>query len=88
MTRFTTLAAAALLSLAALPALAQGEGTFQPTAVASPAVAQPGASRGVAEFSFTRGPGSDWRGPVASPATGAAQPARMTAGGFNAGLNG
>jgi hypothetical protein len=87
MTRFTRLAATALLSLAALPALAQGEGTFQPAQVASPAVAQPGQAHRAYRFEATRGPGSHWTGPVASPATGPAQ-APMLVGGYNTGLNG
>jgi hypothetical protein len=88
MTRFTIFTAAALLSLAALPAMAQGEGTYQPAAVASPATAQPGQASATYRFETTRSPGSSWTGPVASPATGAAPRGPMISGGFNAGLNG
>jgi hypothetical protein len=87
MNRFTKFAAAALLSLATVPALAEGEGTFQPSQVASPAVSQPGQAYAPYSFQATRGAGSHWTGPVASPARGAAQ-APMVAGGYNTGLNG
>lgn len=87
MSRFVKFAAAALLSLAAVPALAEGEGTFQPAQVASPAVAQPGVSYAPYQFVVTATPGSDWRGAVASPASGPAR-AVVAAPSYNAGLNG
>ena len=87
MSRFVKFAAGALLSLAAVPALAEGEGTFQPAQVASPAVARPGASYLPYQFAVTATPGSDWDGPVASPASGQAR-AVAAVPSYNAGLNG
>jgi hypothetical protein len=87
MNRFTKFAAAALLSLATVPALAEGEGSFQPAQVASPAVAQPGQTYGAYRFDATPVPGSESNGPVASPARGSAQ-APLAANSYNTGLNG
>lgn len=67
-TLFLALAGLSLLVTAA-PSHAS-EGTFQPQAVASPAEAQPGRSFAPLIIATTPEPGSDWRGPVASPAAG------------------
>jgi len=88
MTRIVKFAAVALLSLAAVPALAEGEGSFQPAEVASPAVAQPGRAYAAYRFDTAPVPGSDWSGAVASPATGSVAQSVVAAPSYNAGLNG
>jgi hypothetical protein len=88
MTRLIKFTAAALLTLAAMPALADGEGTFQPAQVASPAARVDGRSYQAYQFQGTRTPGTAWNGPVASPAQGRSSGSNFAAGTYNTGSNG
>lgn len=86
--RFVKLAAAALLSLAAVPALADGEGSFQPAQVASQAVAQKGVAYAPYAFATTPTPGSTAKAQPASPASGRVRNPIAAVPAYNVGLNG